>query len=295
MNRGQSIKILAANWKMHGSSVLVKEFVTHVVKKAAGWNGVHGIVCPPFVYLPLFSSELNEQPWALGAQNVYIHDSGPYTGEISPIMLTEYHCQYALVGHSERRTCFGETDELLAAKLKALFAHQITPILCIGETAEQRDAGKTAEVLTQQLNATLSAWAQASTKASGAAKASVGEASRSAVAASDASTGAAGRSAIMEADTIADSLIIAYEPIWAIGTGRTATVEQVQESHALIKAHLTAMCSAWSMIPVIYGGSVKAANAAELLTAPDNDGFLVGGASLDVEQFIKIGELCNNS
>ncbi len=219
-------------------------------------NHVETIIAPPFTALGKLS-ELNHrsQKIKLAAQNMYFEMSGAYTGEISPTLLKEFFIRYVILGHSERRTIFGETDPFISRKVHAALTAQLHPILCIGETLAQRDAGKEQEVLEQQLSASLQ-----------------------------------GVSSLKF-----ENIVIAYEPIWAIGTGRNATPEQAQETHAFIRsilAQLTNLETAEKM-QIQYGGSVKPNNARALLCQPDIDGALVGGASLDPRNFAEIIKIGN--
>ena len=214
----------------------------------AGWRATGDrrlAVCVPFPYLAQARERLSGSAVAWGAQDVSEHASGAYTGEVSAPMLAELGCRFALVGHSERRQHHGESDSLVAAKAKAALEADVTPIVCVGETLAERDAGDTERVVTRQLAAV--------------------------------------------ADGLGDRLakaVVAYEPVWAIGTGRTATPEQAQAVHATLRARLEAAGA--KDVPLLYGGSVKAANAAALFAMPDVDGGLVGGASLDADEFLAI-------
>ena len=204
--------------------------------------GVDCAVCVPFPYLAQAADRLRGTRVALGAQNLSEHASGAYTGEVSAAMLGEFGCRYVLVGHSERRQLYGESDETVAAKVVAARDGGITPILCVGETLPEREGGRTQEVVARQLDAVL-------------AKGELGDA------------------------------VLAYEPVWAIGTGRTATPQQAQEVHAFLRQRVTAATR------VLYGGSVKADNAAAIFAQPDVDGGLIGGASLKAQEFIAICKL----
>jgi triosephosphate isomerase len=208
------------------------------------------LLCPPFVYVAPVADWLSGSPIGLGAQNLseQAHD-GAYTGEISGAMLKDLGCRYVIVGHSERRTLYAESDRVVAAKFRAAQADDLVPILCVGETLEERESGRTAAVVTRQMQAVaqevgIEAFARA---------------------------------------------VIAYEPVWAIGTGRTATPEQAQDVHALIRGLVAAGdATIASELRILYGGSVKGANARELFAKDDIDGGLVGGASLDAADFLKI-------
>jgi triosephosphate isomerase len=207
------------------------------------------LLCPPFVYLAAVAGWLKSGPIALGAQNLSEHAAGAFTGEVAGSMLKDVGCQYVIVGHSERRTLYAETDAVVTAKFRAAQAVGLVPIVCVGETLAEREAGSTVAVVTRQLQALL-----------------------------DVVGGAAFARAL-----------VAYEPVWAIGTGRTATPEQAQEVHALIRKLLaTRDATIASTVRILYGGSVKGANARELFAQPDIDGGLVGGASLDAADFLRI-------
>jgi triosephosphate isomerase len=230
-------RLVAGNWKMHGSLAANAALLDALVAA-----GVDCAVCVPFPYLAQAADRLRGTRLALGAQTVSEHASGAYTGEVSASMLGEFGCRYVLVGHSERRQVFGETDAQVAAKFAAAQGAGITPILCVGETLAEREAGRTQEVVARQLDAVL-------------AKGELGDA------------------------------VLAYEPVWAIGTGRTATPQQAQEVHAFLRQRVTAATR------VLYGGSVKADNAAAIFAQPDVDGGLIGGASLKAQEFIAICKL----
>ena len=206
-------------------------------------------VCVPFPYLGQVSQSLSGSGIAWGAQNVSEHDSGAFTGEVSGAMLKEFGCRYAIVGHSERRTLYGEDDQRVAAKFVAARRAGLTPIACVGETLEQRERGETEGVVGRQLDAVVAA---------------------------------AGAAALADA-------VLAYEPVWAIGTGRNATPQQAQDVHAFLRARVAARDKAIAAdLTILYGGSVKAANAGELFAMPDIDGGLIGGASLAAPDFIAI-------
>ena len=242
-------KLVAGNWKMHGSLAANQILLTALASQLEGLNGMRSAVCVPFPYLAQAQTVLTGSCLAWGAQDVSQYEKGAYTGEVSASMLLEFGCRYVIVGHSERRALFGETDTVVAAKFAAALVAGLTPILCVGETLEERDAGRAESVIAQQLDAVI------------------------------AECGMAG---------LAKSLI-AYEPVWAIGTGKTASPAQAQAVHAFIRSKLAALDPDVAAALVIqYGGSVKAANAAELFAQPDIDGGLIGGASLDVDEFMAI-------
>ncbi len=242
------MKLVAGNWKMHGSlsgnAQLLAGIGAHGVS-----HGVEIAVCVPSVYLQQVCGLLSGSGIALGAQNVSEHESGAFTGEVSVAMLKELGCCYVIVGHSERRALFGETSRQVTQKLKACLSGGLRPILCVGETSAEREAGTTEVVIAGQLDAVLSE---------------------------------VGPEQLAEA-------VVAYEPVWAIGTGKTATPEQAQDVHAFIRTRLAkAMGARASEVRILYGGSVKAANAAALFACPDIDGGLVGGASLQAQEFLAI-------
>ena len=225
--------LIAANWKMHHGPAATAAFCTEL--RDHELDGVDVVVCPPFASLAIAVQLLAGTEIGVAAQNVHWENDGAYTGEVSPPMLRELGVYGAIVGHSERREYFGESDETTAKRARAALAAGLFVIACVGETESEREAGETEAVLRRQI------------------------------------------AALGDAD---DRLVVAYEPVWAIGTGTTATPELAQEAHALIKSLLD--------VPVLYGGSVKPENAAELLAEPDVDGALVGGASLDVESLVSI-------
>ncbi len=240
-------KIILGNWKMNGSRALLASLLPPLLRESFGSARVG--VCPPVAYLGQVAAIIEGSSLELGAQNVNEHDKGAYTGETSVSMLKELGCRYVLVGHSERRQYFGETDAIVAEKFAIIRRSGLIPVLCIGETQEERDQDQTDQVVFRQIDAV---------------QAHIGS------------------------DAFANA-IIAYEPVWAIGTGKTATPAQAQDVHQLIRRHIaeTAAGDAESL-PLLYGGSMKAANAAELLAMADIDGGLVGGASLDSREFIDI-------
>jgi triosephosphate isomerase len=239
-------KLIVGNWKMNGALAANATLLAALV---AGWQSPKGrtlAVCVPFPYLAQVRERLSGSAIAWGAQDVSSHASGAYTGEVAASMLAEFGCRFALVGHSERRQHHGEDDAEVAAKALAALSAAVTPIVCVGETLAEREAGSTEAVVVRQLAAVVQALGERMGKA-----------------------------------------VVAYEPVWAIGTGRTATPEQAQEVHAILRRQLKQADAAG--IPLLYGGSVKAANAAALFAMPDVDGGLVGGASLDANEFLAIG------
>ncbi len=244
-------KIIAANWKMNMTAGETASFMEDLQLELKDFDHAEVVIVPPFTALPRLSEIASSLPGIrIGAQNMWHEASGAYTGEISAGMLREFFTRYVVLGHSERRTIFGETDELVNKKVKAAHAASLRPILCVGETLAQRDAGEHHAVLAKQLKGSLAG---------------------------------------LDTEQMLDT-VIAYEPVWAIGTGRTASPEQAQEAHAFIRKTLEEMFDAAtaSKVRIQYGGSVKPDNARELLHQPDIDGALVGGASLDPRSFAKI-------
>lgn len=241
-------KLVAGNWKLHGTRASVRELLVDLKARLAGM-ACEIAVCPPFVFLEQAEGLLAGTEIALGAQDLAKEPVGAYTGEVSGAMLAEFGCRYVLVGHSERRSLYGEGDAPVAAKFRAALAARLCPVLCVGETLAERDAGETLAVVFRQLEAVLDA---------------------------------AGMSALAQA-------VIAYEPVWAIGTGRTATPAQAQEVHAAIRGWLAERDADLAQkIRILYGGSVKADNAAQLFAEVDIDGGLIGGASLSAADFAAI-------
>jgi triosephosphate isomerase len=241
--------LVAGNWKLNGSKTSISTLIEGILSGMPEVGDAGVAVCPPFVYLPMVQDMLADSPVGLGAQDLCAEDGGAFTGEVSGPMLKEFGSTYAIVGHSERRSLYGEDDHLVARKFLAAQRNGLTPILCVGELLEEREVGKTEEVVGRQLDAVLEA---------------------------------AGAEAFRDA-------VIAYEPVWAIGTGMTATPEQAQEVHAFIRGRIAALDAAVAEnICIQYGGSVKAANAAELFAMPDIDGGLIGGASLQADEFLAI-------
>lgn len=240
-------KIVAGNWKMNKTNVEGVEIIRELGTLVAEYTNVEVVIGAPAIMLSDLVKATEGTKIKIAAQNMYPKDSGAFTGEISPAMLKAIGVEYVILGHSERREYFGETDEFINAKVKAALAHEMTPILCIGEKLEERETGKTAEVNSRQIKG-----------------------------------GMAGLTA-----EEAKKIVIAYEPVWAIGTGKTATPEMAQETHKEIRAVVAEMFGeeVAQGIVIQYGGSMNAANAAELMSQPDIDGGLVGGASLDAKIF----------
>lgn len=243
--------LVAGNWKMNGSSEANKALLEGIVAGVPAGQGFRLLVCPPFPYLADVAGKAAGSAVSVGAQNVSEHDKGAYTGEVSPGMLKDIGCDYAIVGHSERRAIYGESSFQVAAKFQAAQAAGLVPILCVGETLEEREAGSTESVVGYQLGAVLDA---------------------------------AGIGAFANA-------VVAYEPVWAIGTGMTASPEQAQDVHKFIRATLSAKDAGIAeRVQILYGGSMKGENAAGLLSMPDIDGGLIGGASLKADDFLAIAK-----
>ncbi|WP_242524276.1 triose-phosphate isomerase [Methylacidiphilum caldifontis] len=245
-------KIIAGNWKMNKTVSEAKAFVHVLLKELEEYSAADVVICPPFTALQAICDLLSQSSShvRLGAQNLFPASHGPYTGEISPWMLREFFCHYVIVGHSERRIHLGETDLFINKKVKAALSASLHPILCIGENLEERQQGLWKEKISQQLQLGLKE---------------------------------------VEEKQLADC-VIAYEPIWAIGTGKNATPEQAQEVHLFIREEISRLFSLQSAqkLRIQYGGSVSPENAQELLLCPDIDGLLIGGASLDVRTFCSI-------
>jgi len=244
-------KIVAGNWKMNKTSTEAKTLVEDIVTQLGKFDKADIVLCPPFTAIAIAHEVLgNHSAIALGAQNMHEKASGAYTGEISAAMLRDLFVRYVILGHSERRQFFHETDALVNAKAKAAFAHSLRPIVCVGETLDQREAGQTSMIVESQVRGSCAGFAEAQW----------------------------------------DEAVIAYEPVWAIGTGKTASPDQAQEVHALIRKVVKDMAGekVAAKLRIQYGGSVKADNAAQLLTMPDIDGALVGGASLEAASFTAI-------
>jgi len=237
-------RLVAGNWKMHGSRAANGALLDAVLAGMQGLQGVECAVCVPYPYLGEVAGRLAHTALAWGAQSLSEYAQGAYTGEVSAPMLKEFGCRYALVGHSERRQLYGETDAAAAAKFAAAAGQGIMPILCLGETLVERDAGRTEEVVGRQLEAVVRA----------------------------------------NGKEIFERAVVAYEPVWAIGTGRTATPEQAQAVHAFLRSKLLPGTR------ILYGGSVKKENAAALFAMADVDGGLIGGASLVAADFLAIAQ-----
>ncbi len=240
--------MVAGNWKMNGSSDSVKELMSGI-KAGISKANAEVVVCPPFVYISSVADAIGDSDIKLGSQNMCDQDAGAFTGEISGPMLKDVGCEYVIIGHSERRAMYGETDEVTAVKYGAVLKNGLKPIFCIGETLEERESGVTEEVVGRQIDA------------------------------------------ILKSDGVASlaNAVLAYEPVWAIGTGKTATPEQAQEVHAFIRNKIAEQDKVIAEgLRILYGGSMNPTNAAELRSQPDIDGGLIGGASLKAEDFLVI-------
>ncbi|MCF3649024.1 triose-phosphate isomerase [Synoicihabitans lomoniglobus] len=243
-------KLIAGNWKMNNTSSDAADLVSGIVSEVGRANDVDVVVCPPFTSIESVGKALADSSVKLGAQNMHPERSGAYTGEISAGMLRSLFASYVILGHSERRALFGETDAFINQKVLAAIKSELKPILCVGETLEEREAGTTLKVVQTQLEAGL-----------------VGVSKEQAT-----------------------SVVIAYEPVWAIGTGKVATSDQAQEVHAFIRDLLNKLFTpaVGGKIRILYGGSMKPANAPELLAQPDIDGGLIGGAALEARSFVDL-------
>jgi triosephosphate isomerase len=239
-------KLIAGNWKMNGS-LAANEALVKALLAGLPAQPCDVALCVPALYLAQLQAMVAGSRIELGAQDISMHESGAYTGEVSAAMLKEFGVRYAIVGHSERRQYHGETDQLVAAKAKTALASGVTPIVCVGETLAEREANRTEEVVKRQLAAVIHA----------------------------------------NGHCISE-IVVAYEPVWAIGTGKTASPEQAQQVHGVLRAQLKAASAQAERIHILYGGSMNAANAAQLLAQPDIDGGLVGGASLKAPDFLSI-------
>jgi triosephosphate isomerase len=241
--------LVAGNWKMHGLRAENASLVRALLDMLAPGMRAEVLVCPPFPYLLETARLLKDTEVAVGAQSVCAEALGAFTGEVSAAMLKDVGCQYVLVGHSERRQIYGEPDALVARKFVAVQSQQLLPVLCVGETLEEREGNRTLQVVSRQMDAVLEV---------------------------------AGVNSLGKA-------VIAYEPVWAIGTGRNASPQQAQEVHGMIRAKVAALdATIAGSVRILYGGSVKASNARELFAMPDIDGGLVGGASLKADEFAQI-------
>jgi triosephosphate isomerase len=249
MERRMRQPLVAGNWKMHGSRVENASLVRSLLDLLRPDRGAEVLVCPPFVYLWETGRLLKDSDVQLGCQSISAEAQGAFTGEVSASMVRDVGCRYAIVGHSERRHLYGESDALVARKFVAAQAYGLVPLFCVGETLDERESSRTNEVVARQIDAVLAV---------------------------------TGVRAFARA-------IIAYEPVWAIGTGRNASPEQAQEVHAMVRTKLAALDAMIAQsVRILYGGSVKGSNAQELFSMPDIDGGLVGGASLKADEFAQI-------
>jgi triosephosphate isomerase len=248
--------LIAGNWKMNGTKASVERLLAGMLAGIAGIQRSEVAVCPPFPFLAMAEQALSGSAVRLGGQNVCTEEGGAFTGEVSATMLAEFGCRYVICGHSERRALYGEDDAIIARKLAAAHGKGVRPILCVGETREERERGDTDKVIADQLD------------------------------------GIVDRAGIATFGVID----LAYEPVWAIGTGMTASPEQAQEVHAFIRNRLASHDPLIAQqIRILYGGSMKASNAPELLAQPDIDGGLIGGASLNAEEFLAIARAADES
>lgn len=248
--------LVAGNWKMHGSRAETATLLKNILNGLSDDMNCDVAVFPPSIYIPQVSEILQESRVLFGGQNLSSEPKGAYTGEISAAMLTDFGCHSVLVGHSERRQLFGESSDIVAQKYMAAAQAGLMPVLCVGETLAQRESGETLSVVSAQINAVISL--------------------------------ENGLKALYNG-------VIAYEPVWAIGTGKTASPEQAQEVHAAIRSQIAGVDKPLAeQLRILYGGSVNRNNAAALFAMPDIDGGLIGGASLDAEHFLDIVRLCNN-
>lgn len=244
--------LMAGNWKMHKTIAEGVAFVNEMKTKLANRSDRHVLICVPFTMLHAVAEAAKGSSIMVGSENMFYEEKGAFTGEISPLMIKDAGANFTLIGHSERRAIFGETDEMINKKMKAAMAHHIIPVLCVGETLEEREGGKLEEVLTTQIKEAFAGISADDSK----------------------------------------KVVIAYEPVWAIGTGKTASPQDADNAHAIcrkIVESLYGKAISDSML-ILYGGSVKAANVDELIAMPNINGALVGGASLEVDEFARIAD-----
>jgi triosephosphate isomerase len=246
--------LVAGNWKMNGSRESIRSLLDGVTEGMGDVKNAEVAVCAPAIYIPLVEELLTGSEVAWGGEDLSVHASGAYTGEIAASMLNDFHCKYVIIGHSERRTYHKESDELVAEKYEAAMQAGLIPIFCIGETLDEREQGITNDVVARQVDAVINKL---------------------------------GVAALAKG-------VVAYEPVWAIGTGKTATPEQAQEVHAFIRSRVAASdASVAEALQILYGGSMNAGNASDLLAQSDIDGGLIGGASLKVDDFLAIAKAAN--
>jgi triosephosphate isomerase len=247
--------LVAGNWKMNGSRESIFELLNGVREGMSQVTDIEVAVCPPYVYIPEVQGQLHGTQISWGGQDLSTQENGAYTGEVSGSMLMDFGCKYVIVGHSERRSYHAESDQQVAEKYKAAMDAGLKPILCVGETLEERESDATESVVERQLKAVIEHCGVAS----------LGEG------------------------------VIAYEPVWAIGTGKTATPEQAQQVHGFIRGMIAQLDSGVAeKVQILYGGSMKPSNAAELISKPDIDGGLIGGAALKAEDFLGICKAANS-
>ena len=245
--------MVAGNWKMNGDLVMTSELIDEIASGHADYDACEVLICPPFPLLARAANKIQNTPILLGAQNLSEYDSGAYTGEVSASMLADIGCQYVIIGHSERRAIMLETNEMIRDKFNAAIDSNLIPILCVGETLEQKNQELTMEVIKEQLNSVMDDNIESMTNA-----------------------------------------IIAYEPVWAIGTGLTATPEEAQSIHRFIRGIISSISQEIAdKIQILYGGSVNGGNAKGLFSMPDIDGGLIGGASLTASDFLSIVKATN--
>lgn len=243
--------LIAGNWKMNGSLSSIETLINGIKNGLAEVANADMAVCPPAIYIPKVNELIGDANIGLGSQNICDQEAGAFTGELAPSMLKEFNCRYAIIGHSERRSLYSESDELVAKRFAMAVKHGITPLFCIGETLQERESGVMEDVVSRQLDAVIDS---------------------------------------QGIDAIGQC-VIAYEPVWAIGTGVTASPEQAQAVHAFIRNKLAALSEdVAAKVQILYGGSMNAANAAELLSQTDIDGGLIGGAALKADDFLAIGK-----
>ncbi len=246
--------LIVGNWKMHGNTIMISELVDEIIDGLDASSSCNLLLCSPFPYLGLVSQRIINSPISLGAQNLSQHTSGPYTGEVSAEMLKDMGCEYVIVGHSERRELMGETNKIIANKFITAIKSHLKPILCIGESLDERKQGMTTSVISDQLNTVLNE---------------------------------------IDSNDLSNA-VIAYEPVWAIGTGLTATPDEAQDVHAHIRAEINKSSKKVAEnIQILYGGSVNGSNAGSLFSMPDIDGGLIGGASLTSLEFLSIAKATN--
>lgn len=246
--------LVAGNWKMNGSLESVRQLLDGIKRGVGGVKNAEVVVCPPYVFIPEVQQQLAGTDVAWGAQDLSTESAGAFTAEIGASMLNDFACKYVIVGHSERRSYHAESDELVAKKYAVARAAGLVPILCVGETLEEQETGRTEEVVARQLDAVIK---------------------------------------LVGVDALVDG-VVAYEPVWAIGTGKTATPEQAQDVHAFIRGRVAeSSAQVAEGLRILYGGSMKPGNAKELLGKPDIDGGLIGGAALQAEDFLGICTAAN--